>query len=803
MLRSIRRTCRPHASIDDARACAYGCAPEDGTMMTRLLDALARVTLRHPARVVFFSVVPALLSAAYALTVPQNISFTGVMDRENPHVARYFEVTKRLELGGVLPILIEGPEENLDEAVAALVPALTALPTVRAVYGEVPVAWLQANAPYLVGDAVFERWLKLATASDDLENAKALEQDLRALQADVERMQVKGFRVAQVTMRDDPFELEAGGGAYQTIEDVTKETLARFGVTGEYTGLAAISGQDQARTLGRISLLSPISLLLVLLLFRFLEASLIRIFVVALPMLLAVGATLGLTGLFTGVITLVESFFGVMIFGLGIDFALHLMIRLREERARGHSFDDAFVITLVGAGRGVISGALTTAGAFAIVGLAPDPMALHLGLSGAFGILTCLILMLTLLPASWVLLERRGSAMQGRVDEVELPLITALARVSTRAPFQVLGLSLAIIAVSVVGFSRFHFETNLERIFNRQVPAVVTGLRMQELFNINAGPWIVSTSSLDEARRLSHALRASSIVARVDSLADVMPGDPRARLGAIRDALGEIEAQRKTYEALIPVMSDDEAKQMREVARLLVMLEDASKRDAPSIDDIPAVLRDRLRAPNGEYIIYAYVAEPTLDGYDAKKHRLAIDAIAPGVTGGGALLEAIMAADRPWAINIFIGILLFVLALLILDFRDPRLVVLSLAPVLAATGVTFGVLCWADVSFSVLTTLVVPLIIGLGVDNGIHVVHRIKEDRAHGPDVAAASVGKAIMMTTVTTSISFATLMFTDHAGMEGMALVILIGLPISLLASVTTLPALARVLGIEARKPV
>jgi predicted RND superfamily exporter protein len=771
-------------------------------MMTRLLTALARTTLERPTLVVLLSVLPALACAAYALTVPQNISFTGVMDRENPEVARYFDVTKRLELGGVLPILIEGPEERLDEAVAALVPALTALETVRAVHGEVPIAWLQANAPYLVDDAVFARWLKLATAPDDMENAKALEKDLRALQGEVERLQVKGFRVAQVTMRDDPFELEAGGGAYSEIERVTKETLARYGVTGEYTGLAAISGQDQDRTLGRISLLSPISLLLVLLLFRFLEASLVRIVVVAVPMLLAVGATLGLTGLITGVITLVESFFGVMIFGLGIDFAVHLMIRLREERARGLTFEDALVVTMTGSGRGVISGALTTAGAFGIVGLAPDPMAMHLGLSGALGIVTCLVLMLTLLPALWVLLERRGAKLQSRVDDVKLAPITFLARMSARSPFPVLGLSLAVIAVSIVGFSRFHFETNLERIFNRQVPAVVTGKRMQELFQINAGPWFVSAPSLDEARRVSQALRASSIVARVDSLADVMPGDPQARVAAIRAAQVEIEAQRKTYEGLMPVVGDDEAKQMREVTRLLVMLEEAGARPAPTIEDLPPVLRDRLRAPNGEFIIYAYVSEPTLDGYDAQKHRLAIQAIAPGATGGGALLEAIMATERPWAIPIFIGILLFVLALLILDFRDPRLVLLSLAPVVAATGVTFGLMCWANVSFNVLTTLVIPLIIGLGVDNGIHVVHRIKEDRTLSPDVAAASVGKAVVMTTLTTVISFGTLMFTDHAGMEGMALVILIGLPTSLLASVTTLPALARVIGIEARKP-
>ena len=50
---------------------------------------------------------------------------------------------------------------------------------------------------------------------------------------------------------------------------------------------------------------------------------------------------------------------------------------------------------------------------------------------------------------------------------------------------------------------------------------------------------------------------------------------------------------------------------------------------------------------------------------------------------------------------------------------------------------------------------------------------------------------------TATTSVSFATLLFTNHAGMEGMALVVLVGLPLCLIASVTVVPALAVVLGV------
>ena len=73
------------------------------------------------------------------------------------------------------------------------------------------------------------------------------------------------------------------------------------------------------------------------------------------------------------------------------------------------------------------------------------------------------------------------------------------------------------------------------------------------------------------------------------------------------------------------------------------------------------------------------------------------------------------------------AIFAFVALVLWLDFRNLRLVFLASIPVVLGTATTLGILCWLGVAFNVMTTLVVPLILGLGVDDGIHVVHRIRE----------------------------------------------------------------------------
>ena len=186
-------------------------------------------------------------------------------------------------------------------------------------------------------------------------------------------------------------------------------------------GLAAIAAQDQRKTITAITKFTPISLVLVLLLLRLVEPRISRLLTLALPMLLSFGTTLGLTSYLLGEINFIEGFFGVMIFGLGVDFGLHLLVRMREEHQK-HDFETALLYTILGAGPAIIAGAITTIGAFFLIGLAEDPVAKHLGVSAAIGLITCLILMLTLLPAIWVVFYR-NQEVPDPVKPLHIPLL--------------------------------------------------------------------------------------------------------------------------------------------------------------------------------------------------------------------------------------------------------------------------------------------------------------------------------------------------------------------------------------------
>ena len=755
--------------------------------LRRALDAVARWTIRSPWSAIGWAVVPALALAMLLPATPVDLTFMGVMNRDNEHVGRYFEMSEGYELGGLLLVLLEGEEDLLDDAIERTIEAALGLPSVAAARRPLPLDWLEEQAPWLVERSLFDRWLGLAERPADLSNAAEFVASALALRVAV--ASVPGARLVEIKMATDPLAEEVGQSAFFELEAAVESALAGSGVTAGFSGLPALSAGDQEQTLGAIKRLTPISLVLVLLLFRIVERRPGGMLSVAAVLILSIGAALGAVGLLTGKLTVMETFFGVTVFGLGIDFAVHLFVRQREELARGRPFEEALRRTVRGAGRGVVAGCITTAGAFLIAAAAPDPVALHLGLSGGLGLLFCLPLTLLILPSVWVLRERRSrrrskpaaGAAGGRATPVRVPGLESLVGWATVRPVRCLAVSAVLLAVALAGLPRLQVETRLERIMNRGVPAIAMVDRIQEVLGTNGAPWILAAESLEQARDFADRLDGHPLFSETVSLGSILPADLAERA----EALDRVFGPEGRTAAPVAGTGDPWALAVGALRR-------AAAAGPPSLDWLPPGLREKFIAPTGEFLVYAYATDSKADGALARRQREVVQAIDPGASGLLAVVEGMMIGARPWIPWIALSILGFVLLVLCVDFRRPASVLLAVLPVLAAVPFTLGVLCWIGIPFNVMTWLVLPLIFGLGIDDGIHVVHRFLDDPAQPIRVAALSVGRAIAMTTLTTAASFSILLFTDHPGLETMAAVMLIGLPACLLASVTVLPASA-----------
>lgn len=138
--------------------------------------------------------------------------------------------------------------------------------------------------------------------------------------------------------------------------------------------------------------------------------------------------------------------------------------------------------------------------------------------------------------------------------------------------------------------------------------------------------------------------------------------------------------------------------------------------------------------------------------------------------------------------GIFAMLIVFVLVLI--DFRSLTYTLLAMAPVALGFAVTFGVMWLCGVSINPANIIVLPLMFGIGVDSGIHILHRYKQDPVNRPLGLASGTGKAITITALTTIIGFAALIFARHRGISSLGFVLTVGLTLTLIACIAVMPA-------------
>jgi predicted exporter len=356
----------------------------------------------------------------------------------------------------------------------------------------------------------------------------------------------------------------------------------------------------------------------------------------------------------------------------------------------------------------------------------------------------------------------------------------------------VIAIAGALVLVAGAELGAVRYETNLERVFSRDIEAVDTARRIHALFGLDPGPWVVPADDLDEARRLTAAFEADPTFGRVESLALVLRDDVDAR-ERILDALAPELARRiRSRETAAREQGGVAAERTREALEPLSLLLAAQVLGPPRMDALPAALSRRLTGPDGELLLFAFPAEPALDSEVAALERRAAQAIDPRATSMSAIYEALIGTNRPWLPPILVGVLVFVAGVIRLDLGSARLTLLALLPAAVSLVVTVGGLTAAGFAFNTVTLVAIPVLFGLAVDDGIHVVHRMLEQPDAPLREAVGSVARSIGLTTATTCASVGLLLFTRHPGIESVAILLGVGLPVSLVATVTLVPAVA-----------
>jgi len=142
--------------------------------------------------------------------------------------------------------------------------------------------------------------------------------------------------------------------------------------------------------------------------------------------------------------------------------------------------------------------------------------------------------------------------------------------------------------------------------------------------------------------------------------------------------------------------------------------------------------------------------------------------------------------------------LIAIVAVLVVDFRKPRIVLLALMPLAMGVAMTVGIMVLSGVPLNPANMIAFPLILGVGIDNGVHVLHDFFSRRRDRLYLLGSSTGRGIMVAALTTILGFGTLMLSHHRGLASLGFCLTLGVTCCMLTALVFLPAVLRLLSIH-----
>jgi predicted RND superfamily exporter protein len=643
-------------------------------------------------------------------------------------------------------------------------------------------------------DSTLLMFAKPTGASDDIPFTKELALELDAV-----------FAAALAEYRD---ELQLGADAEVP------------GLTIGVTGMHAISAResevlqrDGVRAVGW-------SLVLVLLLFWVTFRRLDAVLFVGIPLVAGLLWTLGLSTLVIGHLNLLSTGFAAIVLGLGVDYAIHIYNRYLDHRSDGDGPERSIEAAVAETGTGVIIGGVTTSGAFFALLLYDFRGLREFGFIVGTGVLLTLLAMVTWLPALLAFRERRtGKPFHSRTL---LPFGTrALAASVAARPMPYLIISIVVTGVLGVAATNVGWQGRVLGNDFSANPALQLREELRSRFQSSpdAVRLILRGDDLEELERVGRLA--------YDALAPLTGTGRIGDLDSIFRYLQPPDVQQETMRLL----RDDPRYQAERVeADLRRALEDQGFRTRPFEPAISA-LRESFQPSRRlglEAILDSGGESPFLTRYITKTshgHTLAmtlssgrqgfrkedIDAIearliseVPGfnadegaapivsfLAGGKILGRELRAVMKEGYALVTGAALLLVLGMLVLSFRRPVRILLALVPLVLGVTWMLGIMTLAGIDMNVINVPVTAMILGIGIDDAVHVLHSFFTDAGRDVRRTYRTTGKALVLTTLTTTAGFGSLAVAGHPGLRSMGVLAILGCFCCLIATLTTLPAI------------
>jgi len=645
-----------------------------------------------------------------------------------------------------------------------------------------------------------------------------------------------GFVLLQLAGNEDKESFAQGSESIDALRELIARTQTRHPETSiGLTGLPIMENDEMRSSQSAMMKASLLSLFGVACLFVAGFGGLRHPLMTVGALLLAMAWSLGYVTLAVGHLNILSIAFGVILIGLGIDFGVHYCARYLQLRSTIHSSQEALVETAGGVGPGIVTGAVTTAIAFFMAGFTEFKGIAELGVIAGGGILLCCLAAVVLLPA---MIQLSDASYRGRIFPTPLDIHGWLKPLFA-SPLMLLAVTAAGTVGLSLGMARFSrdewYDHNLLNLQPEGLESVE--LERKLLAQSDQSVWFALSIADSREELLARKERFSRLrsVARVDEIASLIPRDDtgkrqvierierrladlperpwqipidrpeelgrllaetqalvsgpaamriRRRLEQVRDALRRMPLA-ECYRRL----SNYQHEMAGDLLSRLHTLKSMANPEPPRLTDLPKSLVTRFVGQDGKYLLKIYSKADIWDMEAMEGFVREVRSVDPRVTGNPLqTYEASRQMQRSYIQAAWYA-LAAILLVLYLDFRSLRYTLLAMLPLGLGMLQTFGLLGMLKLPLNPANMIVLPLILGIGIDDGVHVVHDFR--RSRGRYRMSPSTASAVLITSLTTMVGFGSLMIASHRGLQSLGRVLTIGVSCCLFSSLIMLPAL------------
>ena len=212
------------------------------------------------------------------------------------------------------------------------------------------------------------------------------------------------------------------------------------------------------------------------------------------------------------------------------------------------------------------------------------------------------------------------------------------------------------------------------------------------------------------------------------------------------------------------------------------------------MESLPTSLSERMLASSAQARVQVFPTENLVEREDMVRFVEATRAISENVTGLPVNLVDSAAATADSLIQAMLWAAGAIGLVLLAAWRRPFDTALVLLPLLLAAGLAATATYTLGISLNFANIVVLPLLLGVGVDSGVHLVQRFGEKRSSPRELLGSTTVQAVFYSALTTVASFGSLAFAGHRGIASLGMLLVVGMIIALLCTLVVLPALIAV---------